>query len=208
MNPKDLLYTKTHEWARIETSPGGEKIATVGITAFAYELLTDLVFVALPEVGKAAKAAYLGVNALMPAQVLSERIVYRLEELLKRYKSIVDKRKSPRISPNETERFELLFTHPDRLELIGGVIGDVSLDGARLFPWDAALTRDLRVDQRIRGCSLRIGSEIVTVNCRVVRNGQDLGMEFESFEANGDQTLFQYLVERPDRELRLVTGRA
>ncbi len=156
---------------------------------------------------EAAKAAYLGVNALMPAQVLSEHVVYRLEELLKRYKSIVDKRKSPRISPNETERFELLFTHPDRLELIGGVIGDVSLDGTRFFPWDAALTRDLRVDQRIRGCSLRIGSEIVTVNCRVVRNGHDLGLEFESFEANGDQTLFQYLVERPDRELRLVTGR-
>jgi glycine cleavage system H protein len=56
VNPQDLLYTKTHEWARVETSPSGEKIATVGITPFAYDLLTDLVFVSLPEVGKAAKA--------------------------------------------------------------------------------------------------------------------------------------------------------
>ncbi|MBN2579166.1 MAG: glycine cleavage system protein GcvH [Pirellulales bacterium] len=56
MNPQDLLYTKTHEWARVETSSAGEKIATVGITTFAYELLTDLVFVALPEVGRTAQA--------------------------------------------------------------------------------------------------------------------------------------------------------
>jgi len=55
VTPQDLLYTKTHEWARVETSSAGEKIATVGITAFAYELLTDLVFVALPEPGKAVK---------------------------------------------------------------------------------------------------------------------------------------------------------
>jgi glycine cleavage system H protein len=56
VNPQDLLYTKTHEWTRVESSPAGEKIATVGITAFAYELLTDLVFVALPELGKSARA--------------------------------------------------------------------------------------------------------------------------------------------------------
>jgi glycine cleavage system H protein len=56
VNPQDLLYSKTHEWARIEASGAGEKIATVGITAFAYELLTDLVFVALPEIGKKAQA--------------------------------------------------------------------------------------------------------------------------------------------------------
>ena len=48
-NPKDLKYTKDHEWARIDGD-----IATVGITAFAAEQLTDVVFVELPEVGKYA----------------------------------------------------------------------------------------------------------------------------------------------------------
>jgi CRP-like cAMP-binding protein len=159
------------------------------------------------EFDEAAKAAYLNINGLLPVQALSEQIVYRLEELLKRYKSIQDKRKSPRIAPSETEKFELLFTHPGRLAIVGGVVADVSLDGTRFFPWDPALTRDLKVDERIRGCSLRIGGQIVTVNCRVVRNGSNLGLEFESFEGNGDQTLFQYLVERPERELRVAAGR-
>jgi glycine cleavage system H protein len=51
-----LLYSKTHEWARVEIDPSGEKIVTVGLTAFALEALTDLVFVDLPKVGTKVKA--------------------------------------------------------------------------------------------------------------------------------------------------------
>ncbi len=46
-NPKDLRYSKEHEWVKVE---GG--IATVGITDFAQKQLTDIVFVELPEKGK------------------------------------------------------------------------------------------------------------------------------------------------------------
>jgi glycine cleavage system H protein len=46
MIPKDLLYTRSHEWARIE-----EDIALVGISHFAQEQLGDITFVELPEVG-------------------------------------------------------------------------------------------------------------------------------------------------------------
>jgi len=54
--PQDLLYSKTHEWVRVETGSSGEKIATVGLTAFALEALTDLVHVELPEVGRQVRA--------------------------------------------------------------------------------------------------------------------------------------------------------
>ena len=46
--PSDLKYTKSHEWVRVE----GDGTITVGITDHAQELLGDLVFVELPEVGK------------------------------------------------------------------------------------------------------------------------------------------------------------
>ena len=46
-NPKELKYSKEHEWVKIENG-----IATIGITDHAQELLTDIVFVELPEVGK------------------------------------------------------------------------------------------------------------------------------------------------------------
>jgi len=47
MVPPDLRYTKEHEWARLDGD-----LATVGITAHAAELLGDIVFVDLPEVGR------------------------------------------------------------------------------------------------------------------------------------------------------------
>lgn len=44
--PKDLKYSASHEWARIE---GG--IATIGISDFAQGELGDIVFVEMPAVG-------------------------------------------------------------------------------------------------------------------------------------------------------------
>ncbi|MCG8584481.1 MAG: glycine cleavage system protein GcvH [Pirellulales bacterium] len=52
MNQEELLYAKTHEWVAVDSNDAGEKIATVGISAFAVEALTDLVHIELPEVGK------------------------------------------------------------------------------------------------------------------------------------------------------------
>lgn len=49
--PDDVRYTKDHEWARLE---GG--IVTVGITSWATDQLGDVVFVELPEPGRALDA--------------------------------------------------------------------------------------------------------------------------------------------------------
>ena len=54
--PEQLLYSKTHEWVRVETDSSGAKIATVGISTFAVEALTDLVYIDLPEVGRQVSA--------------------------------------------------------------------------------------------------------------------------------------------------------
>ncbi|MAV37362.1 MAG: glycine cleavage system protein H [Planctomycetaceae bacterium] len=50
MNPEELLYCETHEWVSI-SDQGPDKIATVGISQFAVDQLTDLVFMELPEPG-------------------------------------------------------------------------------------------------------------------------------------------------------------
>lgn len=49
--PKELQYTKEHEWIRIEGSTG-----IVGITAFAIEQLGDVVHLDLPKSGSKFKA--------------------------------------------------------------------------------------------------------------------------------------------------------
>ena len=55
MKPENLLFAKTHEWVAV-ASEGGQKIATVGLTDFAVQALTDLVFIELPKVGRQVKA--------------------------------------------------------------------------------------------------------------------------------------------------------
>lgn len=49
--PRELKYTQTHEWVRFK---GG--IATVGITDFAQDQLSDLTYVELPSVGDSFSA--------------------------------------------------------------------------------------------------------------------------------------------------------
>jgi len=44
--PKDLKYTKEHEWVKVEGN-----IATVGITDYAQDSLGDVVYVELPQEG-------------------------------------------------------------------------------------------------------------------------------------------------------------
>lgn len=46
--PADLLYSKEHEWVKIDGD-----VATVGITDYAQNSLGDIVYVELPKVGKA-----------------------------------------------------------------------------------------------------------------------------------------------------------
>ncbi|MBT9257205.1 glycine cleavage system protein GcvH [Phycicoccus sp. MAQZ13P-2] len=49
--PTDLLYTKDHEWLRVDGD-----VATVGITELASEALGDVVFVDLADAGSAVTA--------------------------------------------------------------------------------------------------------------------------------------------------------
>jgi glycine cleavage system H protein len=50
--PSELKYAASHEWVRNE----GDGVVTVGITEHAQDLLGDMVFVELPEVGSTVDA--------------------------------------------------------------------------------------------------------------------------------------------------------
>jgi len=50
MTPEGLKYTPSHEWARLEGD-----LVTVGVTDFAQDQLSDVVYVELPKPGKTVK---------------------------------------------------------------------------------------------------------------------------------------------------------
>ena len=66
MVPRDLRYTKDHEWVRVEGD-----LATVGITDYAAEQLGDIVFVELPEVGRAV-AQFTPVGVIESVKAVSD----------------------------------------------------------------------------------------------------------------------------------------
>jgi glycine cleavage system H protein len=51
MDPKNLRYAASHEWAALENG-----ICTIGITKFAVDQLTDVVYIELPKVGDRVSA--------------------------------------------------------------------------------------------------------------------------------------------------------
>ena len=51
--PEGLYYTKEHEWMRVE----GDTV-TIGITDHAQDMLTDIVYIELPEEGDVVGITY------------------------------------------------------------------------------------------------------------------------------------------------------
>jgi glycine cleavage system H protein len=51
MDPQKLRYAKTHEWASLDGD-----VCTVGLTQFAVEQLTDVIYIELPDVGEPTAA--------------------------------------------------------------------------------------------------------------------------------------------------------
>jgi glycine cleavage system H protein len=65
-NPANLLYTKEHEWVKIDGD-----IATVGITDYAQNSLGDIVYVELPRVG-ASVVEHASVGVVESVKAVSE----------------------------------------------------------------------------------------------------------------------------------------
>jgi glycine cleavage system H protein len=53
--PEGLRYTDRHEWAKM-TDQDGQKTVLIGITDYAQDQLSEIVFVELPEAGQEVKA--------------------------------------------------------------------------------------------------------------------------------------------------------
>src|ERR1700722_20273344 len=90
--PSDLKYTKSHEWVRVSGNT-----ATIGITDHAQQELTDIVFVELPEVGRAVKT---GDPCAVVESVKTASDIYApvSGEIVEANKSVVD---SPALANSE-----------------------------------------------------------------------------------------------------------
>ncbi len=173
----------------------------------------ELIFILISPKGgfdleEAAKAAHLGVNGIIGNKLSDKSELYRLEELVRRYRSVRDKRNFTRLVPAEEDSLGFAFTHPLRMTLVLGRIREISVQGASFHPSRASVVSDLPVGQEIPRCSLKIGEHIISVTCRLTRNHEELGFQFLSFEEGGHGKLLKYVQSRPERALKSALSRA
>jgi hypothetical protein len=153
----------------------------------------------------AAKAAHLGVNGLLSEHLEDKQELYRLEEIVRRYRTVQDKRNFTRLVPQGPEELGFVFTHPQRLALVTGKVREISIQGASFLPLRASAVADLSAGNEIPGCSLKIEDRILSVTCKVTRNREELGFQFLSFEEGGHHALLKYIQSRSERALKTAT---
>jgi len=155
-----------------------------------------------PPYEEAAKATFLGANGIIDAGLPGKQQMQRLEELYRRYGSLKDKRRFHRLIPTEEDSLKLIFSHPRTLAIITGTIAEISIKGASFRPHDPSLAADLRRDDALQHCTLKVAEDPISVIARVTRNDDDIGLQFRSFETGGHHKLFEYIQSRSQRELR------
>ncbi|MBN2442442.1 MAG: hypothetical protein JXJ04_13895 [Spirochaetales bacterium] len=132
---------------------------------------------------EAAKAIHLMSNAIITDNIYNNRVIFRLEEILRRYfPSLPDSRRSNRYPVEESDKISFLFTHPDQLILITGRVLDISVEGLRFYPKAPQRTQNLKQGRTIPNCSLLLGEQLIAVYCEVIQNSQFIGFRFTYFQ--------------------------
>ena len=121
ITPDKLRYCESHEWAYVADQSTG--IATIGISAFAVEELTDLVIMALPKVGQkvVAGSEFGEVESVKAVSPLYSPVSGTVVEV---HSALVDKLESLGVDPyNEGWIIKVQMSDPSEL--------------TKLMDWDA-----------------------------------------------------------------------
>ncbi len=111
-NLKDLKYTPTHEWVKLEEA----NTARVGISDEAQALLGDIVFVELPELTKAVKKGD-GVCVIESVKAAADVYAPLSAEIIEINSALSDKPELINSDPyGEGWLFRIKFSDPQELE--------------------------------------------------------------------------------------------
>ncbi|MBN2553838.1 MAG: hypothetical protein JXB06_13760 [Spirochaetales bacterium] len=155
-----------------------------------------------PPYEEAAKATFLGANGIIDANLPDKQQMQRLGELYRRYGSLKDKRRFHRLIPTAADNLQLLFSHPRTLAIVTGSLVEISIKGASFLPDDPSLTLDLRRNDMLQNCTLRVDEDRISLEARITRNEETIGLQFKSFETGGHHKLFRYIQDRSRRDLQ------
>jgi hypothetical protein len=149
-----------------------------------------------------SKALYLGVSGLVRESLKEASEVSRLQNILSRYVPVEERRQFRRFSLEPWHRCGFVFVNPIKGVLVFGEVKTLSGGGLSFIPDRHALVENLYLDTELPDCSLRIGDEILSPQCRLVRTGRIIALKFTSFPEEEQALLNRYLERLPLLELQ------
>jgi hypothetical protein len=153
---------------------------------------------------EAAKAAHLGVNGVVRENLTDKTERSRFQQILKRYMEIDDSRLTDRQVPDELDRVDFMFSHPERFTPVPGRIETISSNGLSFLPDSPALASDLEIGTVIPDASLRIDNTIIFFACRLVRAGHVMAFSFDGMPPESRELVALYLNSRTEREMKAL----
>ena len=140
-----------------------------------------------------SKASFLGISCLVNDTLDNPAEVEDMANVLGRHIKVNERRLNRRFTVEPWHRFGFMFARPRDKFIIPCELLTVSTGGISFKPAGVDLLKDMSPGTEIAECSLRLGSDIFSPVCRVVRSDKTVSMEFVSFPDNGKQILQQYL---------------
>ncbi|MDR3145141.1 MAG: PilZ domain-containing protein [Treponema sp.] len=141
----------------------------------------------------AAKAFFIGANGIVSENLVFAGEMHRLQNILSRYIAVDEKRKARRYDAEAWTRFGLCVANPLSRNIIIGTVKTLSTTGVSFLPRDPELIENIPPDEELSECSLRVGNDIISPICRVVRKEPALSMEFIFLSGTDQIVLDNYL---------------
>jgi len=114
-----------------------------------------------------SKATFLGVNGMIDESFQTEGEMQKLKDILVRYKKIMVEKKHESEGlnhPGPDDRVDLIFLHPENLNLVKGKVTALSASEIHFCPGDSDSIMTLEKNTLLSECSLRIGEKIYQVD--------------------------------------------
>jgi hypothetical protein len=159
------------------------------------------------ELEEASKANHLGVNGIIHENLDDAEELIRLKKLVERYKDIAEDRRSDRIVPTKVDKITFSYFRDDDLTLVTGTVRDISSGGISFEPIDPGIITGMETGRLFRGCILRVGEKLLSIDCKLVKNNRQQHFMFYSLSKDELEDIKSYLEQHTIRQIISLSGK-
>jgi len=139
------------------------------------------------------KAAALEVNGLVPESPEKPETIEEIRNFLRIGADTAAPAVKEKGRTESGGRFCFVFSNPTDEKLVTGTVRNVTVSGFSFEPDYPDLAENVPQNTNLQNCSFRAGEKILSPSCTLVKNGNVISLEFNSFPREEKELLKAYL---------------